>query len=247
MKAARRSGHTLMELAVTTSVFTLLLTVAAMLLTRTQRLYTSTNSADTASRELRKARTALERDLVLARPTQLNRSRVPPSLGGGGDDGEALWFLSAVDPSTGKIVRKLDGKPFWQRNILYYLIVPAGHTGCPGGKGPNNFDDRCPHKVLVRKVIDSGVPTLVNDETTEEKLLPGVSSYLTRPGPADPAIMANNLLTFFSATGSVPPEIFVDVRALNTDEARRQSSIGLDSFFTGRFTQQAPFSVFLRN
>lgn len=267
MKTDRR-GHSLAELIVVFAIFSLLLTVVAVLLFQSVGVYRRTNGTDTALREMRKARAALERDLVLASPNQIRRARVPASLGGG-DDGEALWFLSPVDPTATPptVVRKRDGTPFWQRNILYYLVVPSNHNttfgmSCAGGTDPNGYDDRCPHKVLIRKVIDSGVPTVATDETTEETLLPSVAGYTSRPngyslaGMPDPAptqasIAAAQLLCFESVTApapnNVPTELFVDLRALSIEEARREMRVGTDPGYTSRFTHQAPFSVFMRN
>lgn len=267
MKTDRR-GHTLPELIVVFGIFSLLLTVVAVLLTQSVGVYRRTNGTDTALREMRRARAALERDLVLASPSQIRRARVPASLGGG-DDGEALWFLSPVDPNASPptVLRKRDGTPFWQRNILYYLVVPNNHNttfgmSCAGGTAANGYDDRCPHKVLIRKVIDSGVPTNPADETTEETLLPNVGAYTTRPNgyslagmpdpaPTVPSIVASHLLGFETFTapppGNVPTEVLVDLRALSTEEARREMRVGVDPAYTSRFTHLAPFSVFLRN
>ena len=60
------------------------------------------NGADRAQREMRRARATLERDLILANSGQIGRSRMPDYLGGGGDTGESLWFLSPVDPASGQ-------------------------------------------------------------------------------------------------------------------------------------------------
>ncbi|MEW6281946.1 MAG: hypothetical protein AB1758_25300 [Candidatus Eremiobacterota bacterium] len=244
-------------------IFSVMLVVTALLFNDSIKVWRSTSGADTANREMRKARTALERDLILARPSELRRVAVPDSLGGGGNDGEALWFLSPVDPATGTMVRKADGTPFWQRNILYYMVVPNNHQNtfkmsCTGGAGPGGFDDRCPHKVLIRKVIDSGTPTVVTDETTEETLLPDVSAYLTRPngydlsgmggepGLAETRVVGAQLLTFFSQ--SVPgPEVAVTLQAVAVDEARRQIQLGTAALSSGPFSYSFPFSVFLRN
>jgi len=260
-----------MELMIAMFVFFLLMVITAVLFTNSQAVYRRLNSADTALGEMRKARAALEHDLALAAPAQLNRAAVPASLGGGGKDGEALWFLSPVDPATGQTLRKEDGTPFWQRNILYYLIVPGNHdavfgTSCAGGVGPNGYDDVCPHKVLIRKVIDSGVPTVASDETTEETLLstaailgePYVSqpdgfsvAGMAEPGLEETRIVATYLLTFFS-TSAPPPnnfatELSIDLRALSIDEARREIPVGTTALFDSRFTRQGPVSVFLRN
>ncbi len=261
----RKAGFTLLEALVTVTIMAVLLGILTLLFLRTGDVFRTTSSKDSAVRDLRKARVALERDLALTSPAQVRRTTVPPSLGGG-NDGEALWFLSPVDPATGVIVRKQDGHPFWQRNILYYLVVPNNHDAtfgqsCAGGVGPNGFDDRCPHKVLIRKVIDSGPPTSPPDETTEEVLLPAVAGYLDRPNGFDVSGLGGaglqqskivaQLLHFSSALAPLPQnaanQLVVDVRGVSIGEARRTARVGTDSFFDSAFTHQSPFSVLLHN
>lgn len=263
----RPGGHTLQEMIVVFGIFSTILAITALLFRESQATFRRTNSQDTAMRELRKARAAIVRDLVVGRPGQVQRAQVPDSLGGGGKDGEALWFLSPVDPATGEMVHKQDGSPFWQRNILYYLVVPNNHDAtfgmsCLGGAAANGYDDRCPHKVLIRKVIDSGAATIPTDETTEETLLANVAPYLTRPlgfslaamaepGLTEREISAAWLLGFESSTApppsNIPREIFIDLRALSIEEARREIQVGAAPCFVSRFTRTAPFSVYLRN
>lgn len=260
---SRKRGLTLIELAVAVGLFSLLMLVVAALFARTADVWRSINSADTAHRELRKARAALGRDLALANPARLSRAPVPSSLGGG-PDGEALWFLSPVDPASGQLVHKQDSsQPFWQRNILYYLVVPDDHDAtfgmsCIGAPGPNGYEAACPHKVLIRKEIDSGVATIPSDEATEEVLVSDIAPYLTRPagydlsGMSEPGlqearIVAVNLLTFESAATGVAGEVTVDLRAVAIEEARREISLGTLVVYAGPYTRLGAFSVFLQN
>lgn len=262
-----RRAVSLLELMLGTGIFTLVMIVLVSLFNQSLLVWRNTSGSDTANRELRKVRASLERDLVLSQPDQLARVSVSDHLSGGGKDGEALWFLSPVDPATGQIARKDDGSPMWMRNILYYLVVPANHDAtfgmnCKGGPGPGGYDDRCPHKLLVRKVIDSGTATIASDETTEETLIPDITPYLTQPagfdlsgmaeaGLEDKRIVANSLLTFSSQSAPPPEnvgtEVAVDVRALSLEEARRSIQVGNAPASTSQFTLQSPFSVFLRN
>ncbi|MBI3924458.1 MAG: hypothetical protein HY319_02865 [Armatimonadetes bacterium] len=263
MKLPRRhrAGVTLLELAFSVGLFSLLLVVITVLFTRTLGVWRRIDSADTADREMRKAVAALRHDLQLASPSRLSRTQVPPSLGSA-SDGEALWFLSPLD-ATGKMVHKQDSaEPLWQRNVLYYLVVPQDHDAtfkmiCAGASGPTGDDAGCPHKVLIRKVIDSGTPTVPSDETTEEAMVADVTPYLTRPdgydvsGMSEPGleettIIASNLLGFESQSGN-PTEVAVELRAVSIQEARRETNVGATSMYAGRFTRLAPFSVFMQN
>ena len=243
-------------------LFSVLLVITTALFTESLGVWRRTDSSDSANREMRKAEAAIERDLELASVSQLSTTPVPPSLGAG-NDGDAIWFLSPVDPTTRKMALKDDGSPFWQRNILYYLVVPQNHDAtvgmsCNGVAGPTGFESACPHKVLIRKVIDSGTPTVTTDPTTEEALITNISPYLTRPlgydvsamsepGLEETSIVASRLLGFDILPGSVAAEVNIDLRAVEIEEARRETSVGLVSMFTGRFTQHASVSVFLKN
>lgn len=257
-------GFSLLELSVAAAVFSVLLLVVLALFNQSIYVWRVTSSADGANRELRKVRAALERDLALTSPTEIARAQVPGHLGGGASDGEALWFLSPIDPATGEIVLDEDGLPVWQRNILYYLVVPGDHAGtfgstCAGGAAANGYDDRCPHKILIRRVIDAGTATIPTDPTTREALIaPGaIGPYLVQPtgfdisALPDTRIVANNLLCF--ETVSAPPpnnqarEVLVDVRAVGVEEARRETSVGTAPLYNSRFTEQHPFSVFPKN
>ncbi|MEW6279282.1 MAG: hypothetical protein AB1758_11705 [Candidatus Eremiobacterota bacterium] len=166
-----------------------------------------------------------------------------------------------MDPVSGAVMRLDDGSPFWQRNILYYLVVPVGDT-CAGGVGPNGYDDRCPHKLLIRKEIDLAPATVPTDPTTIETLAPTLAPFLTRPtgfsvaglneaGVNEVKIAAAHLLSFSSVSAPPPEnlatEIAVDLRAVAVDEARREVALGSVPLSTSPFTLQSPFSAFLKN
>lgn len=254
---------TLLELMLGMGIFTAVMVVLVGLFNQSLAVWRTSSGSDTAMREMRKVRAALERDMALGRAAFVGRSQVADHLGGGGLDGEALWFLSPVDPATGQIVRKSDGSAMWMRNILYYLVVPSNHDAvfglhCVGGAAANGYDDRCPHKLLIRKVIDADGATVATDETTEEALIADITPYLTQPsgydltamaepGLEDKRVAANSLLTFSSAPGTVGSEVAFDVRAMSIAEARRAIEVGKAPAWDSRFTLQSPFSVFLRN
>lgn len=237
-------------------LFSLMLALTAVLFEQTVRHWRAADSSDVAQREMRKAQAALQRDATLTSSSELGRARVPGSLAG--DDGEALWFLSPIDPATKQAVHRADGTPFWQRNILYYLVVPVNECNCAGLAAPDGYESGCPHKVLVRKVIDSAAPTVPTDESTLETLLADVTPFLTRPVGNDPAsiseagvedvrIVATHLLRFESATGQTPDELAVSLRAVLVDQARRDVPLGSTNFLDTRYTRQLPFFVTLHN
>jgi len=259
----RPRGLSLPEVLVSFGIFTLLsIVLATSLREGTAVLRKAAASADVQG-ELRKARLAVAQDLARTSFAQTNSQPAPASLSGA--DGEALWFLSAVDPVTGEYRRKSDGTPFWQCNILYYMTVPSSHASlygyqCAGGADGAGYEDRCPHKMLIRKVIDLP-PATTAAETSEETLIPaaGITAYLTRPatfnlngmngeaGLKSARVQAHSLLTFRvqrNANPSYPREVLVDLRAVATRNAEKELKVGSVPLGQGRFTTQQLFSVF---
>lgn len=260
----RRRAFSLIELLLAGSLFAIVALLSFLLLRRGTGLWKELIETESAGLELAKAANSLQSDLVRTSINQCSLTNVPPSLAGGGPDGSALCFLSAHDPATGELVLKPDGTPFWQRNVLYYLVVPNSHSGlfgfdCSGGIGPGGFDDHCPHKLLIRKVIDSGPTTTPtgNPVTDEETLLSDVSAYLTRPAGYDMALLqsemgveraevvASRLLIF--QVSLHPREVEVDLRAVAIKDAQSQVAVGSVALSSGRFTSLRALSVFPMN
>jgi len=262
MKRAKARGATLVEMLLALTMFSVMMTAAYLFLDQGVKLWKNVSGSESSGLELKKAQTRVERDMLETAFSTVRVADVPAGLPGGAPDGRALWFLSALDPQ-GNVVQK-DGVPFWQRNILYYLVVPAGHAGCAGGAGPAGCDDRCVHKVLVRKVIDSGVkttPTGDFDLTVETPLL-DVTPYLTRPsGPslegmlAEPGmesatVVAQDILSWevkLSPDPRCPGEVEIDLADVAVEEARNHVRLGVDSLAASRFTVNYLFSVLPRN
>lgn len=260
----RSRGLSLLEMLLAGTLFSIVALLSFTLLSRGVGLWTHVIEAESAGLELAKASHALRRDLTLTRLLACRKGDVPAGLGAGAKDGAALWFLSAQDPATGEMVRKSDGTPYWQRNILYYLIAPSEHektfgVACEGGAGPDGFDDRCPHKVLIRKVIDSGPATsaATDPETSEEELLANVSDYLTRPKgyavspmAAEPGVeraepVAVRMLWFQVklADPAEPGAVHIDIRAVAVDDAAKHLVVGRDPLAQGSFTLGRVLSV----
>ena len=109
-----------------------------------------TESSQEASSQLQKARYALRRDLTAASLNELSILDSP--------EGSILWFLSPMDTGSEELALDLDGAPLWQRNVIYYTAVPEEHdTLFPGTCSGD--PDVCPHKLLIRRELDTGVTT----------------------------------------------------------------------------------------
>ncbi len=229
-----RSGLSLLELVLVFGVMLVLFGLTHALLKFTIGVWWRVNAGADAQQQIHRAHAHLERDLkgagfsleggrrsvdAVSRPAHLN------SLAG--SDGDVLWFLSALDPLSGEFQRMPDGSPFWQRNVIYYLVTPQeltefGFTG--SGYEADGYEVGCPHKVLLRICIDSGVPTSpsTEPETSRERLLSPeeVFGLLQRPldrrtmgmsGPTHSVIpVAIDILSF-------RVDLIADLRAVEID------------------------------
>lgn len=167
-----------MEVFVALFVFTILLGVTFFMVHNATQTWERVSGDQGAAGQLEKAESWLRRDLHHTGFLALGSGDSLTTLVG--KDGDAIWFLSAFDPATGEFIRNDDGTPRWQRNIIYYCVVPSGSTIGPG-VDDGGYEVSHPHKVLVRKVVDSGPTTTPTNPLSQETLLADVSSYLERP------------------------------------------------------------------
>lgn len=263
----RRRGFSLLEAVISLAVFSVLTVLLGLALIQSQKVWRELTGAAESDSQLKRVGISLRRELSAASFVNCSNTTVPAHLAGGAFDGDAIWFLSNVDSTTGQAFRKADGTPFWQHNVIYYLIVPGNHTGlygftCNGGVGPGGYDDRCPHKVLVRKEVDNplGGSTNPTVETTEDTLLTSaqIGTYLTQTNQFSTAgmtgeagflrahVVARALLMLNFRIGSnpsVPNQILVDARTVSIVQARKEVALGTASLATGRYTTQWDFSI----
>lgn len=255
----RRSGLSLLEVTLATALMGLLLTVLGAALKQSQEVFRNINGATDASQSLRRLAVALNRDLQRAKLDEIGITTTPASLVA--PDSRALWMLSNIDPATGKACYRGDGKPFWVCNILFYASIPTQHaqlfgSTCAGGAGPDGLDDRCPHKFLIRKVIDSGAATNLSDDSTVETLLTPAqvsASYLTRPAKFDVSGMRSEagvsearllspLLLGFDSTKTLG-EVTVNFRATTLPRAQRAIAVGTTSLYNSQYTYHFGLTV----
>ena len=252
-KSRRIPGYTVIELAIALGMFALILLFTTAILVTTKSAWVSSDSEETAATAIRRALTPLEDDFSMASAVHLGQTTVPPSLGAG-MDGDAIWFLSPIDPATGQFVQNDAGQPVWQRNILYYLAVPLNHSGCTGLRGPDGYDDGCPHKVLVRKVINNP------GSDGGQNLLTDVASYLTRPraendatatGPGleSSTVVGNRLLWFRvlpDPAGGDGVRV-VDARAVALEAAQGVGRVASTGYAQSPYTHFTRLSLWARN
>lgn len=250
----RKRAFSLLELVVTLSLGAFIAMITAMSLRNASRVWTNTSSRDTAMRDLARARHSLEANLaqVSLAPNRMVINAAPASLGGGAD-GDCLQYLSATNSTTQQMTLLTDGSgsPYFFENLYYTITVPQNHDtlvghSCTGGN-EGGYDYNCPHKVLLRGVVNENPAFTPGDPTTQDKLLSPLT--LARPTgfPNSQALntVAINLLTFQVKRQDC--ELLVDIRAVALRDAATRVGVGTRSFRRGGYTIEQRFSVFPKN
>ena len=237
-------GFSLLETVLSLGLFSLLSLVLFGSFKLGTDLWRVTDSRTEGIGRLQSATWKFERDLLNTAADRIRSKRVP--FPGNGD---AIWLLSPLDPNEPdpqkeQFRRDLDGNPIWQRNILYYLIRPTNHdqiAGRPCAIDPDiNGDAICPHKMLVRKVINrpESPEELLSASQIEQYLTApngfDVSAFQGEPGLEEARIIGANML-WFEAVDHTQGQALVDVdlRAVSLKEAIKQLPIGQEPL--GRF------------
>lgn len=259
-------AFTLLEVTITSALMVVLMIFLGEAFRQSQKVFRNTTATSDASGEIRGTIHRISRDLRQAQRSLVNTTNVPASLFA--PDGSALWFLSNLDSVTQQPLFLSDGSPRWQRNILYYLVVPNNHAGlfgitCGGGIGPGplGHDDRCPHKVLIRKEIDFPPATSPIDEVVEPLMTPAqIANYLTRPigysttnmsaepGLEEVSIVARRMLGFevLPSGGGVFADggpIDIELRATGIARAQKEVAIGSTSLYNSPLTYHFSLTI----
>lgn len=250
----RLRGATLTEVIITTGIFSLLVLALFAVMKYGVRSWRNIESKSTVQSQLRKVELFLLEDLKRSSFDQLRVENMPTdyapgnnqSLNGETAHGPAVWFLSALDSERQNFLRDPDGKPQWQRNVLYYVTRPTDdwHRAkfgepCKSEAG-DQYDTWCPHKWLIRKEITQD--TLLSKEA--------IATYLTRPGsydlldswkPSQPnldrvQVLSDSLLVFRVTLKK--PEVLVDLKAFRLLEAGDILHVGSSSLDNNVFTVQ---------
>lgn len=222
----------LMELMVTTVLFSLFAGLLFLLFDRGSRAVLSANSRQQAEISLNKAHFWLQRDLEQADPAHLRHKRV--SLPGNGD---AIWFLSAENPSEFEPDKRFrhspeNGAPMFQSHILYYLIRPTDYQRVSGGlvaaidPDPNS-DFFAPHKFLIRKVIN--VPEKLLTDTQIDDYITPPTDYSLSPFQSEPNVVDFRLISdkMISLEALLEQSVLeVRTSALRIEEARKSIPVG---------------------
>jgi hypothetical protein len=243
-------GFSVAELVISLGVFSLMSVVLFGTMRFGINSWRAVDSRHEATNALYKAQVSLKRDLQAADTEFMGVAAV------GAGSGDVIWFLSADDPNADpKLGQKFmfddSGDPVWQRNIIYYAVRPANHndvsngTLCNTDSNPDG-DGTCPHKFLIRKVIDGP------DGTEGEILLTAgeVTAYLTAPAGynfssmtseanlEDVSLITDDML-WFKLINFNPgdPLLEIEIAAVRVQEAHKNIPVGQTSMLGTRFTQ----------
>jgi len=251
-----KSGFSLLEVLVSLAIFGLVSLVGMGGFLYSVKAWKTVTDKSTAVTTLRKVSLRLESDLLQSSLAR-SRSQVAGATLGGAPDGDAIWFLNAGSP----FLRDPQGEPLWQRNVLYYVTVPtplesvSGGLAFSGAPGADGYEDRCPHKVLIRKVIDGGTTTTPTSDP--EELLADISPYLTRPqglstqnmssepGVERAEIVAHSLLSFQVRAQHGGYQF--DLKAVRLGEARRHLALGTALLSDSPYAVHSRFLVIPQN
>ncbi|ODT72646.1 hypothetical protein ABS71_07665 [bacterium SCN 62-11] len=260
----RRAGVSLVEAMLAMALFGLLSLALAQAVREASKIWRRSTGETTARLSLRQTQRKITSDLSAGSIAQIGIAGGPVQLASGGRNGDAVWCLSAVDPASGNFQRKLNGSPFFQNNVLYYLAVPAQHAQlygmtCPGFRDANGYDQGCPHKVLIRKVVDFGAATVAGDESSEETLMTAsdVAAYLTQPaglsvtsmqseaGVRGVSLAAASLISLRAVKGTLTgaQSVDLDASALSLLDAQRTLRVGAVDLTDTDFTTHLRFTA----
>jgi type II secretory pathway pseudopilin PulG len=247
-------GVTLLETVLSLGLFSLLSIVLFATFKLGNDLWRSSDSRSEGLGRLQTATQRFEKDLNNSSAGQIRSKRVPSP-----GNGDVIWALSPLDPTESdpqkeQYRRDPNGKPEWQRNIVFYLIRPSNHdsvVGKPCAVDSNTEGDAvCPHKVLVRKVIngsDSPEELLSSSQIDQYLTAPNgfdVSSFSGEPGLEEARVIGSNIL-WFKAVDHVQGDslLKIDLKAVSLKEAQRQISIGqqpIERFLLAQYMTLVP-------
>ena len=259
MKSSK--GFSIPELLLVCGLFSAFSVVAYYLLALGLGLWSRVESSQDVSEQLLKARDMLLTDLSETSINELIVSRFSNSSDTF-QAGDVLCLLSPQDPIRKEVGRRGDGTAYWQRNLLYYSAVPSDHgelfpVGCAGRYAT------CPHKFLIRRILDTGPVTRYRSALADvERLLPVTSlegellvpedfhSDLRSPESGRTALVASGILDFsvrLAPPDGLPGEVEVTLKGFDVREAGKKVNFRETDLETSPYTHTVKFSVFPRN
>lgn len=261
-----RKGFTLIEIIVASSLAVVILGFGYLLISTASKAYHQVSGHDDGELQMKKLSRAMQKDLT---ESAFGGIMVAPVLDSSVRVGDAISCLSFQSGSNadGAPCTNLTGSPFWQRNVLYYLVRPQGDS-CTVQAGVDGYEDNCPHKVAIRKIIDSGVSTKPLSQggvpaADSEQPLTDLKPYLTKPTAqlsvqhmlgetkvTSVSVAAVNLLSLkirLATDPNSPWEVETRILSYNRESNRQAFAVGKTALSPTDGLLAQGFSCFPRN
>ncbi|MCL5774267.1 MAG: hypothetical protein M1536_07825 [Firmicutes bacterium] len=237
----RKSGTSLIELLVATGIFGLLVITVFAIFDIGSRSYYSAETRGVLQGDVRRAEYFLSNELRESTFNYFNDVYYYPS-GGLHSGNHALAFKTAVDYNRASPTRyrfvtdPASGAPVWQGWTIYYIIRPPGDT-CPVSPD-QDWDDVCPHKWLIKKVVT------LNSVNTVRDLETFINTDLTtgQAGVLDVSKMADNVLSFnvYLDISKRPFRVDFDVKCFKAAQFSKNAVTTGGEDASGRLTSSDP-------
>lgn len=250
-KKSDRSGATLVEVIISTAVFSVLMLTLFMMVEYGLDSWRNIEGRNVTQRMMRKVslftmddirRSSFNRMGVVSlsnyKANSINKVVYGEDLtkNSGYKVGQAIFMHSAYNTDVGgdasgsvRFGRDASGAPLWRDTILYYAtaLTEEEHNRRYGTSSCGN-NSSCPHKWLVRRVISGrliGFPDSDVDKIKEELaeyVKPGDSSLLQATSNIKTEILCDCLLAFRVVVPQDGPGVTLIVKSVRMEELRRR-------------------------
>ena len=253
------SGFSLIELIVSGGLFALVTGMLFAVLTLGFKTWRTVSARDAAQRQVRRLQLQLTRDIQRAAMNSITLAPTADFAGvnGGNFDGGIIWFQSNVDLVSGQAIRDPSAVPIQQNTVVYYLTKPSNalHTSRYGyscqtwsGAGSANPDEVCPHKALVRLVLQKVAHPPPDYTPQDPPYTPGeLNAFCLRPDDLlltnivgaeviEKRVICDQILYFLPSRNGGSIEF--DVRVARAREAEAMVGVGQagSSLYDSNFT-----------
>ncbi|MBQ7528668.1 prepilin-type N-terminal cleavage/methylation domain-containing protein [bacterium] len=246
-----RSGATLIEVIISTAVFSVLMLTLFMMVQYGLESWRNIEGRNATQRMMRKVSLFTMDDIrrssfscmgVVSLPSY-NANNINKIVYGedltknsGYKVGQAIFMHSAYNTDTSgdtsgslRFRRKDDGTPEWRDTILYYAtaLTEAEHARRYGDKSCGN-NSSCPHKWLVRRVISNKLIGYPDSDVSKIKLelaeyiKPGDSSLLQARDGVKTELLSDSILAFRVVVPQDGPGVTLIVKSVRMEELRKR-------------------------
>jgi prepilin-type N-terminal cleavage/methylation domain-containing protein len=251
--ALRVAGYTVLEVMVTLAIAGILLSALGLAVQMSDQAVRKATGSHDSSLLLKKAARRIRQDLLQTSKQTLQIAAFNGPTGVA--EGQALCVLtSRSDQGIDQV--STAGGPTWLYNVIYYCITPTQHDSfagqsCTQSLGSWGIDDRCAHKVLIRKEIDlpsssppDSEPLLSASQLTNEIVAPvrlDVSGIRSGANCRKVEIIGIQMLGM--SVEQTNQGLHVRLATVDVPRATKEKGIGSSSLLNSSYTQSYDFTV----